>query len=146
MRRTATAAVAALRRTRAGALTLFAVAAIAAAGCGADDFPNNPRPASPVEVTAVITDKRVTVSPDPPGAGEVVITISNQSGEPARLTFNGPTEASSNEIIAGGTGSLTVDLKTGTYEASAGAAIGTKPDEVLVGPDRPSAQNDLLLP
>ena len=49
-------------------------------GCGGgSDFQNKPRPAVPVELTGVITDSKVTVSPNKVGAGPIVITVSNQT-------------------------------------------------------------------
>ena len=68
------------------------VAAVAAAfaisACGEDDFENNPRPPSPIELTALINDSEVKVSPSTAaavGAGLATFTISNQSTEPAAL-------------------------------------------------------------
>ena len=60
---------------------------VAVAGCGEKDFANDPRPPAPVELTALINDKKVIVSPQPEGAGPVTITISNQSKDPAKLTL-----------------------------------------------------------
>jgi hypothetical protein len=34
----------------------------------------------------------------------------------------------------------------GDYEVAAGAEIGIKPDNLEVGPERPTSQNDLLQP
>lgn len=134
------------RRLRAGALCLLASASMVLAACGEDDFPNEPRPASPVELTAAIDAQSVTVSPKSLGAGLVNLTISNQTAEPLRLTLEGPTSETSGEIPPGATGSIKAALEEGDYEAAAGAEIGIKPDTLAVGPARPTSQNELLQP
>ena len=134
------------RGLRAAALGLMCAAPLAIGACGEDDFPNNPRPAAPIELTAAIDSKAVTISPNDPGAGLVNITISNQTEEPARLTLDGPTTVTSSEIAPGGTGSIKTALEEGEYEAAAGAEIGIKPEKLTVGPDRPNSTNELLQP
>lgn len=119
---------------------------VGVSGCGEDDFENNPRPPSPVELTAAIDDNSVTVAPTDPAAGLVVITISNQTGEPTELVLEGPTDASSGEIPPAGTGSIKTALEEGEYEAFAGESGTIEPTEIVVGPPGESSQNDLLLP
>jgi hypothetical protein len=120
-------------------------AALAISACGEKDFQNNPRPPAPIELSALIADSGVKVSPaNDVGAGPATITISNQTADPARLVFEGPTDDSSTQIIAGGTGSMKVELEEGDYTVSTGDGGATK--QLSVGPERPSSQNDLLLP
>ncbi len=120
-------------------------AALAISACGEDDFENNPRPPAPIELSALISDSAVRVSPaNDVGAGPVTVTISNQSGDPARLVFDGPTDDSSDPVVAGGTGSMKFNLAEGDYTVSTG---DEGPSEQLsVGPERESSQNELLLP
>lgn len=133
------------RRLPVGALGLLLAAAVA--GCGGDeDFANEPRPPSPIDVTASIGEENVSVSPGEFGAGLVTITIANLTGEPARLTLEGPTDVASGEISPGGTGSIKTALEEGDYEASAGAEPGVKADTIVVGPERESSSDSLLLP
>jgi hypothetical protein len=121
------------------------IAALAIAGCGDEDFKNDPRPPAPIELGALINDGGVRLSPTKNiGAGPATITISNQTADPARLVFEGPTNDSSDQIIAGGTGSMKVDLAEGDYTVS--TAEGGRSQDLSVGPERPSSQNDLLLP
>jgi hypothetical protein len=135
------------RGLRAGALALLAAAPLLVGACGEDDFPNDPRPASPVELTAAIDNRSVSVSPSSGiGAGIVNLTVSNQTDEPTRLTLEGPTSATTNEIPPGGTGSIKTNLEEGDYEAAAGAEVDIRPAQIRVGPERPSSQNELLQP
>jgi len=136
----------ATRCLRGGALVLLGALPLTLAACGEDDFPNNPRPPAPIELTAAIDPRSVSISPQSLGAGLVVLTISNQTDEPTRLTLEGPTSATSNEIPPGGTGSIKAALEQGEYEAAAGSEVGIKPATLEVGPERETSQNQLLQP
>ena len=134
-------------RRRRGSLGLFAcLAAIAVAGCGSESHPNELRVPNPISVTAYITNEQVRVQPKSFGAGIVNFSISNQSTAAAIFTLEGPVNSNSNPIPAGGTGNLKVDLKTGDYQVTAGPRSAATPQLLSVGPERESAQNDLLLP
>ena len=136
---------------------LAAAAALAllggAAGCGSDDYANEPRPASPVLLGARIDSEKVQVSPHEVGAGIMSFTISNQSSEPAALTI--VSEPSSTEptlrrkqsgtIEPGDLGSMQVELPPGHYEVGAGD-FPAEPVQLTVGRERQSSKNDLLLP
>lgn len=125
----------------------LAVLGVLAAGCGAEDHPNEPRPPSPIEVTARVDDDNVDVSPKEFGAGLAVITVSNQSDSVVELTLDGPVAATSQPIEPGSvTDDFKVALEEGEYEVTGGLESDAKPDELLVGPERPSAQDKLLLP
>ena len=52
-----------MRRGRRTLLLAAAAATMVAAGCGAEEFPNDPRPPSPIQLSALVDDKRVIVSP-----------------------------------------------------------------------------------
>ena len=137
-------------------LPLALVAVVTIVGCGEDDtaeYRNEPRPPSPINVTAAIDDERVRVSPETFGAGPVVIIISNQSGAPQTVTFEtdeiggatGGIRRSTREIAARSTGQLEVDPPEGTYRLSASSG-GVRPAALEVGARRPSAQDELLQP
>ena len=122
-------------------------AAIGVSACGGeDDFENEPRPPETIELTARIDDKAVVVSPKAVGAGPAMITVSNQGGETAVLTLEGPTDLAGDEIPPGGVGSIKGDLAEGDYEVSAGPESGARPGVLTVGSARESSQNELLLP
>jgi hypothetical protein len=119
--------------------------ALALAACGSSDFPNDPRPPEPKEISAKVDSKRVVVSPKKIGAGLVVFTVANLSDSPIRFTVSGQkSEASTTEIEPGSPANLKIDLHEGDYQASAGQ--GVQPTTLTVGPERNSSQNRLLLP
>jgi len=126
-------------------LAVGVFALLGVVGCDADDHPNEPRPAAPVELTAKIDNEKVTVSPGKEGAGLFNVTISNQSSEDAALTFTGPTDRSTPSIGAGNVLTFKLDLEEGNYVVSVEDET-VKPDKLEIDEPRESAQNDLLLP
>ena len=124
------------------------------AGCGdeGEDYANRPRPATPINVTAAISDKKISISPKEFGAGPVVIIVSNQSGAEQRLTLQTEElggsqpglKQSTDPIAPRGTGTLKADVREGSYALS--ASEGPKPATLEVGPERKSAQDQLLAP
>jgi hypothetical protein len=135
------------------ALILAAALCCGVSACGGDsDYANKDRPASPINVTAAISTKKVSISPKTFGAGQIVLIISNQTGTPQTLTFQTQElggskpgiKQRSNEIGANDTGTLKVDVRAGSYEIS--AAKGVEPARVTVGKARRSAQDQLLEP
>ena len=132
-----------MRRRCATALAVLAAAAVG--GCGAEDFPNEPRPAALAELTAKVDDNKVVVAPDEVGAGLAQITISNQSREDVRLNLTGPSDHKTNPIDAGGVASFRVELDEGNYRLEPDVTT-ISPGTLTVGRRRASAQNELLLP
>jgi hypothetical protein len=133
---------------RAGVATL-ALAGLGVAGCGEDDFENEPRPAAPIVVTAKVGSDEVLVSPDKFGAGLVNITVSNQSDDPVRLTLVGPEpedNVQGDDIPPQGVGNLKASLSEGDYEINAGERSDAEPAQLRVGPPRKSSSDELLLP
>jgi hypothetical protein len=120
------------------------VAALLAIGCGSEDFPNEPRPPAPVELSAKVDNRKVTVVPDEIGAGLATFTISNQARDDVELAFDGP-NGPTTEVPAGGVGAVQFELETGEYVIDADVPTISS-GEMTVGPRRPSAQNELLLP
>lgn len=141
----------ALRKTRIWPASLFLGAALLASGCGNDDFENERRPAVPIELTGVIQDRGVTVSPSKEGAGPFVITISNQTGDAHTVTLEGTSvEERVGPIQPQDTATIQKTLAQGKYEVRAGSEQAVEkeiaPAELDIGPDRDSSNDQLLLP
>ena len=121
-------------------------------GCGGGShFKNETRPPVPVQLTGVITDKEVQVSPARVGAGPVIIIVSNQTNGSHTLTLegNGSTDTVG-PVNPMGIGRLQQTLKPGSYTLKAGSQQATvqeiAPGRVTVTRQRQSSSNDLLLP
>jgi hypothetical protein len=132
----------------------FAVALVALltlAGCGDEDFANNPRPPVPVGLSGVIQDDKVTVSPAKVGAGQVTITISNQTDGPKTVTLDGGGKtATVGPVGPLDTAEITRTLEPGSYEVRAGSERAVRkeiaPATLAIGKERQSSSGDLLLP
>ena len=127
------------------------LAAAALAGCGGEDFANKPRPPVTLQLTGVITKQRVTISPHKIGAGPVVITVSNQSGQSRTLTLDGNgVQDRVGPINPLDTGQLQQTLTPGRYKVTVGSEAATaeqiEPATLEIGKERPSASDKVLLP
>jgi hypothetical protein len=145
-------------RTTRGVLLLTVVAL---AGCGGGShFANDPRPATPVNLSVYVNDKRVSISPSSLTPGAVTITITNQSsssqaievvnaGGSSAISTTGP-------ISPQATDQVTVSLPAGHYtvavapnrstEAAAATPTGVAPASLTVHGQRPNSNNQLLQP
>jgi hypothetical protein len=131
-----------------------AFALIAVSGCGGGgDYANRPRPPAPINVTAAITNSRVSVSPQRFGAGPIVLIVSNQSSSAQKVIFETDELGGSQPgnkfdttpINPRGTATLKVDVREGDWKLSTGDG-GIRAAAVSVGRERTSAQGDLLQP
>jgi hypothetical protein len=126
-------------------------AGLVVAGCGGEDFANNPRPPVPVELTGVIQPDAVTVSPARIGAGPVLITMSNQTRTPITITLDGTTVRDRvGPVPPLDTATIQRTLEPGRYEVQAGSDVALpreiRPAELEIGRERRSSSSDLLLP
>jgi hypothetical protein len=141
-----------LTRGPIGGAALLALAAMTAAGCGGGShFENKPRPPAPIQLTGVITDKGVTVSPNRVGQGPIILLISNQTQEAHTITLDGQdTKDTVGPINPLDTAKLQQTVAQGTYQVKAGsskaAAKELKPGNIEVGPPRKSSSSQVLLP
>ncbi len=141
-------------RTGAMATPSAIVAAIVLAGCGATaDSRTDPRPPAPIVLTASISDQRVSVSPRSFGAGPISLVVTNQTKTSQRVTLESVEAAGQGPglkqetapINPRDTATLKADVDPGRYSVHvAGDAIAAA--ALRVGPERKSAQNDLLQP
>jgi hypothetical protein len=123
------------------------------AGCGGSDFKNKPRPPVPIQLTGVITDSNVTVSPAKFGAGPVTLVISNQTQTSHTVTMEGaPLQKRATATQTVGpinpldTANIQQNLKQGKYVVKVSSNGHIKPATIVVGPPRASSSNTLLLP
>ncbi len=133
----------------AGAMLL----ALGAVGCGEDDFANDPRPPSTVELTGVIRDDGVTISPTREGAGPILLTISNQTDRAHTITLEGEDVIERTaQIQPQDTARIQKTLRSGTYEIRAGSSRAVdiedqiRPATLTIGPERASSDTETLLP
>jgi hypothetical protein len=142
-----------MRRT--AAATLLALVAVAAvAGCGTStDYKNDPRPPTLIVLTASIDDQRVSVSPRAFGAGPISLIVTNQTSTSQRVTLESAGKAGSGPglrqetapISPRDTATLKANVKPGRYTVHV-RGDGIVAARLRVGPQRASAQNDLLQP
>ncbi len=143
-----------LRKTRAiccAATLLLAGTLTAATGCGGKDFANTPRPAAAVELTGVIRDREVTISPAKVGAGPVVITLANETNAAHTITLEGETiREQVGPVNPQGTGTIQKTLQPGSYKVKAGSNRAVpheiKPAQLTIGKKRASSSNEVLQP
>ena len=141
-----------LKSEPAYAFALLATTALVAAGCGGGSkFENEPRPPAPIQLTGVIRDDKLTVSPNRVGAGPVILLISNQTQNAHVITLDGgDVKETVGPVNPLDTAKLQQTLSQGTYEVKAGSSKAVpkeiEPARLLIGPPRKSSRNELLLP
>ncbi|MGZ8634990.1 MAG: hypothetical protein ACXWZZ_14205 [Solirubrobacteraceae bacterium] len=129
--------------------------ALALGGCGSSsaDYKNDPRPPGPIVITGYIDDQRVSVSPRSLGAGPISLIVTNQTGASQRVTLESADAVGAGPglkqvtapISPRDTATLKANVRPGRYTVHvAGGAI--RAARLQVGPERASAQNDLLQP
>lgn len=136
------------RLATAGALV---VAGAATVGCGTSNNTNTGFRPPVTKIAGLVLDGKAThISPTEIGAGPITIKIANKTGAPvlqvSLRSFDGgcvTDQADSGRIPAGGTGTISATLVPGTCEIVADSMATSK---LLVGAERESAQNKLLLP
>jgi hypothetical protein len=128
-------------------LATCAFAAVAT-GCGGDDEARSEeRPPVPINISINLNEDGVTASPDKFGAGPITLLIANQSGASQTVTLDGPRlRRSVGPINPNDTASVRLTVGPGEFTVSAAESSGLREARLQVGPERPSAQNDLLLP
>jgi hypothetical protein len=127
-------------------------AALLAVGCGNDEsYENDPRPPKTIVITAAILPDKVSVSPSEFGAGPISLTIANETDASQRISIvrqvNGQPQANeqTGPINPHDTATLKANVEEGEYEIRV-ESDGIEPARVSIGPERESAQNELLQP
>ena len=155
-----------LRTRTAAVVSATAAGAVLASGCGGeDDFKNDPRPPVPVQLTGVITDEKVTVSPRTIKPGPVVLIVSNQTDQAHTIRLQGPSPEDDDEervdeqvgpVNPGDTGTLQATLERAdggegyVVRANPGGAVDPEdviqPARITVSGEKDSSSDELLLP
>lgn len=133
------------------ATAVLTLATFSLVACGQEEFANEPRPATAIELTGVIQEDKVTVSPRKVGAGPVTITVSNQTDDPHTVVLAGDrSRAEVGPINPLDTGTIQKTLEPGIYEVRAGSTKALpreiKPAELDIGKQRKSSADEVGLP
>jgi hypothetical protein len=124
-------------------------------GCGGGaTHENKDRPPAPIVITASIGKSKVSVSPTSFGAGPITLVITNQTDRSQQITLESSDGPGSGQtgirqetgpINPQDTASLAADVRRGSYQVHV-RGNGIRPAQLDVGAERPSSQQDLLLP
>jgi hypothetical protein len=144
-----------LKATRKTSLALLAITALVLVGCGTKErTANELRPPVPIQLNASLMPKKISISPDRIGGGPITLIVSNLTASDQRVTFgaNSPSgtsdlriDSQSATIAPNNTASMKANLTDGTYSLS--VEDDAIPASIIsVAGERPSAQNDLMLP
>lgn len=157
-------------RARAAGVGVIVACALVAAGCGASNHPNEPRPAVSTRLSVTISPRAVIVRPGSVGNGpeesqqipqnegqpqpridtkapmSVTIVAANQTGSDTHLVIRGRKKLESETIFARSPATIPTSLPTGSYTVVAADVRGARPGHFTIGPYRASSQNELLLP
>jgi hypothetical protein len=127
-----------LRTGKAALVSAAAAGALLVVGCGGeDDFENEPRPPVPLQLTGVITEESVTVSPRTVAPGPIVLIVSNQTDQPHTVSLKGPeVDEQTGEISPANTATLQATLRETRagegYEVRANSTEGAvDPEDVI---------------
>lgn len=142
-----------MRNCRAMLLAGGTSLALVALGCGGDDFANAPRPPAAVELTGVIKDGGVTISPTREGAGRIRLTIANQTDRAHTVTLEGDDVIERvGPVQPQDTATIQKTLDSGSYEIRAGSSRAVDiedqipPATLTIGAQRKDSGETLLLP
>jgi len=147
--------MASAQRTHLVALGTTAVAAVAIVGCGSDsDYKNTDRPAAPIIITALIAKDRISVSPTKFGAGPIQLKVVNSTDRSQSVTLETTDDPGSGKAgvrqVAGpinpnDNATLSADVRQGTYSVHV-SGDDIRAATLDVGKQRPTSQQDLMLP
>ncbi|CAB4918635.1 unannotated protein [freshwater metagenome] len=135
-------------------LAAAVAAALALSACGSSASRSSElRPPAPVVLSAAITPRAITVSPASVGAGPIRLVTANLTGGPQRVLLEPVTATADAARTPRRTGaiepqhtrSLQTTLAPGVYRLRVVGGL-VAPAILRIGPERPSSQNDLLLP
>lgn len=122
------------------------LAAVFVSGCGGtESYPNLPKPPPTLTVSVFVGEDEIAISPDSFGAGPARFIITNQTGTQQKILIS--TDRFDRETLVGKgqTANFKLTVEPGPLSIS---ADNTAADSrtIEVGPERPSAQQDLNQP
>jgi hypothetical protein len=140
-------------------LLAIPVSAALLAGCGdgGGQRTSELRPPAPALISAAVTDDGIILSPSRIGGGPVTLAVTNESEIRRRVTFasNSPAGTAGQEDAGAGQSAslapgvnalLRANLEPGSSWSVTVDDETIDPQVLYVGPERPSSQNDLMLP
>lgn len=127
------------------ALALVLLAASALAGCGSDDYANNPRPPAVLAVSVFVGEDQLAYSPRDFGAGPTQFIIVNQTGADQNVIISSDRDERSVKVAGQQSVKQKMTVEPGFLSIEADNSVGD-PLEIEVGPKRESAQQDLNQP
>src|SRR4051812_6249287 len=96
-----------MERTHRTGIAALVALGLAVSGCGDDDdYKNELRPPAPINVTAFVSAKRISVSPATFGAGPIVVIVTNQSNSSQDVTFQTERDVAAGADVAQSTGPI----------------------------------------
>lgn len=121
-------------------------AALIVSGCvGNESYPNKPKPPAPLTISVYVGEDDIAISPNPFGAGPARFIITNQTGTNQNVLISTDQFDRETKVGSGQTTNFKQTVQPGELSIS---ADNTAADSVTidVGPERPSAQQDLNQP
>ncbi len=117
------------------------------AACGQRDSPDggSPRPPVVVQITAVVTDQQVTVSPRRIGAGPIALIVSNKDESSHTVIVEGlRTREHVGPINPQDTATISAELEPGVYAVRAGSEPSDQiePARLVVGHRHTTGEDD----
>jgi hypothetical protein len=119
--------------------------AVGLAACGADSYPNDPKPPAVLTVSVLIGEQEIVVSPKEFGAGPTRFVVTNQTGTDQTFAVSGERVEKSAAVAPQQTADFKVVTEAGALTLDADNTAADALD-LTVGPERPSAQQDLDQP
>ncbi len=132
--------------SRFGAICFALVALVAVGGCSTEEtYNNDPKPPAVFTISTLITETAIAVSPREFGAGPTRFVTGNKSDVTQIVNFEG--ERVSREVELGPGESITFKVTTfpGPFTIEADNTTAELV-EMTIGPERPTAQNDINQP
>lgn len=120
-------------------------AAVSLAGCVEEEYANKPRPPAVKTLSVFVGEDQIAYSPKQFGAGPTRFIITNQTGVSQKITVSTDRLERDVSIQPQQTAEFKMTIEPGylSIDADKSAADGA---ELEIGPERPSAQNDLDQP